>query len=231
MPNGFAFATSTVADGNMSERFDVPDVVRDNRARFLARIGVSDRRIAVMHVTHGDSIVLLHCGEIPQGTIEAEALMTDDSAVALFLLTADCLPVAYMDRIRGAFALAHLGWRPATKGLAGKVVREMYAQFGTEPHDLVVAIGPGISSESYALDAVEQSSDAWKPFVVPGSDGRIHVDLKGFVRTELMAHGVLASSIITHPSDTGADPAYFSHYRSRTMGEPEGRMASAMCRV
>jgi YfiH family protein len=228
MSDVFTFSTSTVADGNMSERFDMPERVHTNRTQFLSRVGARDRALAVMHVNHGDSSVALTKDMVTAAPIEAEALMANDSTIALFLLTADCLPVAYMDRAHGAFALAHLGWRPATKGLARRVVRAMSDAYGTCADELSVIIGPGIGVDSYAMDTVEQQDDAWAPYTQRRASGRIHIDLKGFVCSQLIECGVPETAITVHPSDTCADQTYFSHYRSRTLDSPEGRMASVL---
>ncbi len=228
MPDDFTFVTSTLEDGNMSDRFDVSETIARNRARFLARVHAETKRLAVMHVMHGNTIVRIDGTDVPQTPIVAEALMTNDASHALFLLTADCLPVAYVDRAHGAFALAHLGWRPAAKGLARAVVEAMCVAYGTESSDLVVSIGPGIAAASYAMETVDQQGEAWHPFIMRGVDGLMHVDLKGFVRAELVRAGVRPDAVIVHEADTCADPMYFSHYRSRTAGSSEGRMASIL---
>jgi copper oxidase (laccase) domain-containing protein len=119
----------------MSFRYGDAAEVAANRAAFLQAGGVDDARIVVMEVAHGDNVVRV--GETEAGSareservIRAEALMTDELGVGLFLLTADCLPVTFHDSMHGAAALAHIGWKPSVLGLAGKVVREMRAAFG-----------------------------------------------------------------------------------------------------
>lgn len=227
----YIFETSTVADGNMSPRYDTKGEVVLNLALFLERVHAPKERVALMHVVHEDSVRAVtakdftHTEEI---TCEAEALMTHDASISLVLFTADCLPVAYIDKENGCIALAHLGWRPAALGLATKVVDEMERAYGTYPSSLEVVIGPGIGKEFYAHDAVEQVGSEWALHILNGSDGKVRIDLKGFVKARLIERGVLPESISVHPSDTVTDGNYFSHYRSEKEGTPEGRQASVL---
>jgi hypothetical protein len=234
---GLLYAVSVVADGNMAFRYGDAASVARHRAAFLSRAGVLPERCVVMQVEHGNAIVpvsAVACGAgalDPDSLVTAEALMTDESHVGLFLLTADCLPVVYCDPVRGAIALAHLGWRPSVKGLAVQVVREMQAIYDTHPQDLYITIGPGIRKESYAFERLDQeASSEWKQFIERDAAGKWHVDLVGFNTAQLVAVGVSPEHIAIDPIDTAVSPQYFSHVRATQTGEPEGRFATVIMR-
>jgi YfiH family protein len=216
----------------MSFRYGDAAEVAANRAAFLQAGGVDDARIVVMEVAHGDNVVRV--GETEAGSareservIRAEALMTDELGVGLFLLTADCLPVTFHDSMHGAAALAHIGWKPSVLGLAGKVVREMRAAFGSAPADLSVIIGPCIKKESYAFDdEAAARKRAAASFVSQDATGKWHVDLVGATVAQLAEACVLPERITIDSTDTATSSRYFSHTRAVRTGEPEARFAT-----
>lgn len=188
-----------------------------------------------MQVEHGDRVIGVTGAEVgigagtPDAGITAEALMTNVSGLGLFLLTADCLPVVYHDPVHHAIAIAHVGRKPTTLGLAAKVVREMERVYRSAPSDIRVHIGPGIHAESYVFETVEQASDpAWQPFIEQDAFGKWHVDLVAYNLAQLAAAGVEEAHVTVDPANTAESDKYFSHYRSVRTGEPEARFATVV---
>lgn len=223
-------ATSSVSDGNMDERFSDPGEVALNRAGFFSHNGAEGRRRALMSVDHGEVILDVEgkdFGRSTERTYSAEALVTEDPTVLLCLLTADCLPVSYVDPVRKVCALAHLGWRPITHGLHTKVIDHMETTYGSKSEDLLVVIGPGIGRESYVFRNVEQRDPSWRQFILLEDDG-FHVDLKGYVSHGLIERGVVPDLILVSGIDTAQNRSYYSHFRSMRTGEDEGRMLTIL---
>ena len=188
--------TSTVADGNMAVRFGDSDAVDNNRQQFLARCGATSS-IALMEVSHGDVIRdVSHeaFGGVHELSMEAEALVTKDEDVTLFLLTGDCIPVVFFDHVQGVVALAHLGWRPTVLGLIEKTIRHVETVYGTDSRNLEVFLGPSIQAPSYAFPEVTQHDSAWEPYLKKDTDGLIHVDLPGYVKGQCVRLGIPDSS-------------------------------------
>lgn len=232
---GLVHAVSDTAFGNLAFRYGDADGVRNARAAFLSRAGVSPERCIVMQVEHGERIIAVTGAEVgigalsPEAGIAAEALMTNAPGLGLFLLTADCLPIAFYDPVRGVVALAHLGWKPTGLGLSTKVVHQMIRTYGCDPASMTVHIGPGIHAESYVFDTVEQAEDpAWQPFVEQDAWGKWHVDLVAANRAQLVAAGVVSEHISVDGANTAVSDKYFSHYRSARTGEPEARFATVV---
>jgi hypothetical protein len=214
-------------DGNMSYRFGSRESVDTNRAQFLARTGMSGYQIAMMDATHGTDIHVVHRTLSKELSIHtADALMTQDCGVTLFLLTADCLPTIFFDTRSHALALVHLGWKPISLGLVQKVLTQMMALYGTNPQDLKVVIGPSITKASYVHTEIKQTSADWEPYCTRDTDGNTHVDLAGYVAAVLIEAGVEQSSLEISTIDTAQDARYFSHYRALRTGEVEGRLGT-----
>ncbi|MEK7613578.1 MAG: polyphenol oxidase family protein [Patescibacteria group bacterium] len=230
--HGVLCTTSTAADGNMDFRFGNHEAVTKNREQFLKRFGVALGNVVVMKVNHGDSIRVVggseggHGAFRPDDAILGEALITKDARVTLMLLTADCVPVVLYDPHTRAVALLHAGWKPTVLLLGQKVIAFMKETYNVNPENLYAYLGPGIKKDSYVFPDLAQKNDPrWRPFIE--ERGRQYaVDLFACNTHVLTESGVLPSHIEVSAIDTGSDTAYYSHVRSRTSGEPEGRIAT-----
>lgn len=231
--NNVIYAVSTLQDGNMSFLHGEKDEVIENRKRFLAKNNIPLENCVVMNVAHGDTVILVTEADRGRGvmTIEdavsgVDALITNKKDVALFLLIADCLPVIYFDPKKEVVALAHLGWESIDKKLPQKVVGRMQEQFGSNPEDIRVTIGPGIKKSSYKVKNPKQKDDpAWRSFLGPAENEEFYIDLEGYVCSQLQTAGILEKNIKRNNIDTFQDKNFYSHYRAERTGEKEGRFA------
>jgi hypothetical protein len=233
--SGLVHGFSSVSDGNMSFLWGEENDVLNNRKKFLERSGINTGECAVMSILDSDNIVPVGADSVmgieKDAKIRADALITSEKNVFLFLLTGDCLPVMFFDTLHKVSALAHSGWKSTAAKLPEKVVGFMGEKYNTNPADLIVGIGPGIRKESYILDAIDRQqeySPEWSRFIEKFSDGRFGIDIVGYNISRLVGVGVKEENIEVSPIDTAKDPDFFSHYRSRRTGEKEGRFATVI---
>ncbi len=132
--------------------------VEANRARFLKALNAPAlTRFALLRQLHTPVIRLLnHKNEAAEsflhpGRLRGDALMTDCPGILLAVGTADCIPVLLFDRRRRAIAAFHAGWRGTLARIVERGVGTMRRQYGSDPADLLAAIGPGIGPESYSV--------------------------------------------------------------------------------
>lgn len=81
-----------------------------------------------------------------------DGLCTDNKDVTLMIYAADCVPLYFYDSVTKSIGLAHAGWRGTAAGMAKAMVEKMREEYGTNPADLVVAIGPSISQTAFEVD-------------------------------------------------------------------------------
>lgn len=178
--------------------------------RAVENLGCPDPRTA--RQVHGVAIDL-------DGTLEecdAFFLRPGESALVRH---ADCLPVVVADPVRSRAILAHCGWRGSLAGLAAACVRELVSA-GSVPRDLMAAIGPGISADSFevgpeVLDAFPASFHARTSWGTPS------VDLAAFLDAQLQESGVQRVDRIW--IDTFENESWHSHRRD---AEHSGRNAT-----
>jgi len=89
---------------------------------------------------------------------KGDGLMTDEPGVLLGIQTADCIPVLVADRKRRVVAAFHAGWRGTVKRIVEAGIGRMRLEYGSQPEDLIAAIGPGIGACCYAVGEEVQSS-------------------------------------------------------------------------
>jgi len=91
--------------------------------------------------------VQVAAGNAPDGVKgeQADGLCSDVVGLGLSVHTADCVPVLFADPRTGACAALHAGWRGTVAGMGPAGVRALVDNFGCQPGDLRVALGPCIA--------------------------------------------------------------------------------------
>jgi len=145
---------------------DTREAVERNREIFLKEIGAvldpgsaSKSRARArgtkiwptvpMHQIH--SAVIHRIEAVPAKMLQGDGLITNAPGILLSVRTADCVPVLIADAKKCAVAAFHAGWRGTLARIVEKGVGEMRRQFGSDPADLVAAIGPCIHACCYEV--------------------------------------------------------------------------------
>jgi polyphenol oxidase len=122
-----------------------------SEADFLAFAASRDLRPVIMRQLHSDTVHRLT--GIPAGKLAGDGLMTDVPGLLLVIRTADCLPVFLVDSKNRAAAAVHCGWRGTEKRILEKAARAMVQAYGSEPREMLAALGPCIGSPCYEVGA------------------------------------------------------------------------------
>lgn len=191
---------------------DEPGAVARNRGVAATLAG---RPLAGVRQVHGTTV---HEADAPQATsVEADAVLTTRTGLAVSVLVADCLPILLV--APGGVAAVHAGWRGLAAGITERAVAALVAATGDTPAEVTAAIGPGARGCCYEVgDEVRTAFAAHGPGV--RQDGRI--DLPRVATRVLDAVGVGAvhdSGLCTLCAPAGL---LFSHRRD---GGTTGRQA------
>lgn len=89
---------------------------------------------------------------------KADAILTDNPDVTLFMRFADCVPIFLYDPIKNVVGVVHAGWIGTVRGIVSEVIETMRMAYRTKPKDVIAAIGPSIAVHHYAVgeEVVEQ---------------------------------------------------------------------------
>ncbi len=127
--------------------------VERNRALLLKQLGVANGRKAWPLISqrqiHSD---LIHrIDRVPEHPLAGDGLITNTPGLLLAVLAADCLPVMVVDKKNRAVGVFHAGWRGTVKRIVEKGIGEMRRYYGSDPRNLVAAIGPGVQGCCYEV--------------------------------------------------------------------------------
>lgn len=200
---------------------DDPAAVRANRALAAEALGLDPARVVWMNQVHGKDVVVV---DGPWGDARppaADAVVTGRRALALAVLTADCVPVLLADPAAPVVAAAHAGRPGLVAGVVPAVVEAMVA-LGARPERITAVTGPSVCGGCYEVPAVMRAEVA---ALVPEAHattrwGTPAVDVAAGVHAQLLRAGVTGaerSGVCTRES---AD--HFSYRRERTTGRLAG---------
>jgi polyphenol oxidase len=215
-PSTIHIAFTTKEEGNLSPKRS--DDAAQNETAVLRHIHAPER-ISHMNAKAGAELCDVDTGSAEWWDGDALLTRQPDSCLALF--TADCIPLVLWDKTGQVLALVHLGRQGAGLGLAKKAIQAI----GVDPKQLHAWMGPSIKVQSYIFDKAsydERFDETWQDFTEE-QNGAMHINLTGYVLNALEEAGVPFEHITVEPVDTAANHNYFSHYRSKTSDEPEGR--------
>jgi YfiH family protein len=135
-------STGACASLNLGSRADDPARIAENRRLACEELGLDAQRLAVNRQRHTARAIRARPGETRE---VADALWSDEAAVPMLALAADCVPIA-IARMDGAPALAvvHAGWR----GLAAGVVEAAVSALGS---GTAAVVGPSIGPCCYEV--------------------------------------------------------------------------------
>lgn len=220
--------------------------VAANRETFVRALSARAMKLVMLRQFHSDVIHVIDdaLGESAPGTARrGDALITKVPGLLLAVQTADCIPILLVDLKNRAVAAIHSGWRGTLQRIAGKTIGRMKMVFGTNPADLVAAVGPGIDRCCYEVGpevAKEYASqfpqaqewfdgpfDAlafgetpnplpWLSMAPPGHEPpprRVHLDLLAANRAILIEAGVSPENIFSSVLCTACRTDLFFSYR------------------
>jgi YfiH family protein len=233
-PHGFLGRTGGVSTGIFASlnvglgSSDLPEAIRENRARALASVAPG-ARLVTLHQVH--SALAIEAGDWgDDARPEADGLVTDRPGLALGILTADCAPLLLQDADAGVIGACHAGWKGAIGGVIGATVDAM-ERLGARRSRIAAAVGPCIGRRSYEVDGgfrarFEGAEAANGAFFTDGRPGHAFFDLEGYCLKRLADAGVMRAEGLG--ADTKPDAARFFSYRRKTLaGEPDyGRQLS-----
>ena len=212
---------------------DDPVLVRENRARMAAHMGVPVGNFVSLYQIHSPDVVTVTSAWPNDERPRADAMVTREKGIALAIGTADCGPILFADRSAGIIGAAHAGWKGAFGGVLESTIGAMES-LGADRNRIAVALGPMLSQRNYEVGpeflAAFLAADATNArFFLPGpKPDHPHFDLPGYIGMRLVAAGI--RDVEDCGLCTYADETRFYSFRRKThRGEADyGRLIAAI---
>jgi YfiH family protein len=158
--------------------------VRENRILSFHAMGCAPESIFDVWQVHSADVV---CARAPRPIDEsyrqADVILTDTHAVTLFMRFADCVPLLLHDLRTGVVGIAHAGWMGTLRDVASTSIKAMQKNYGSNPADIRVGIGPSIGPDHYQIGAdvilqvMQKFGKDESERVLKSHNGKIHFNL------------------------------------------------------
>ncbi|MBI4845341.1 MAG: peptidoglycan editing factor PgeF [Candidatus Omnitrophica bacterium] len=197
------------------------------RLNFFNRFGGKPENIVFFEQVHKANISVVEKKDCGSGVFDfRNALRSSDAAVCqtadigLCILTADCLPVFFIEPKKKVIGIAHAGWRGTNLGISVRTVKVMVNNFQADPNNIEVYFGPGIRVCCYE---VGRELLPFFPEQIKKRGKRFYLDLVKANITRLKKAGIKTENIFDAGICTKCNNDKFFSFRA---GDTYKRMMS-----
>lgn len=191
---------------------DEPHRVGENRVRAFRAVNRDPQSMYDVWQVHSAKVVCVDAArpaDLPH--IQADAILTANPEVTLFMRFADCVPILLFDPRKKVAGIVHAGWRGTVKKIGLAAVQTMINEYGSNPKDILAGIGPSIGVDRYevgqeVVDQVEKNFSKDADRLLRNLNGGVKFDLWEANRLLLEQAGLVKIEIAgictaSHPED------------------------------
>lgn len=171
-------------------RGDEKPLVDENFARVAQLLNRKVADFVFSDQTHTTNVMRVEEADRGKGIVkdrdykDVDGLVTNVAGIVLATFYADCVPLIFVDPIKKAIGCSHSGWKGTVGKIGRQTVEKMQIEFGSDPKDILVGIGPSICKDCYEISedvAIEFrknfTQDAIKEILYAKEDGKYLLDL------------------------------------------------------
>ena len=241
--DGFSTRLGGVSEGcfsslNLSfDRGDDRAAVAENFRRMGEALGVRCEDMVLSQQTHTTNIRIVTDEDRGKGITrerdytDIDGLITNVPGICLVTTYADCVPLYFLDPVKKVIALSHSGWRGTVGKIGKKTVELMHDNFGSDPADILAAVGPSVCQDCYEVsaDVIDRFKEVfdrsvWDELFCGKPDGKYQLDLwkaneKIFLEAGIRKEHIAVTNVCTH-CNSGL---LYSH---RAMGDKRGNLCA-----
>lgn len=241
--DGFSTRLGGVSEGcfsslNLSfDRGDDRAAVAENFRRMGEALGVRCEDMVLSQQTHTTNIRIVTDEDRGKGITrerdytDIDGLITNVPGICLVTTYADCVPLYFLDPVKKVIALSHSGWRGTVGKIGKKTVELMHDNFGSDPADILAAVGPSVCQDCYEVsaDVIDRFKEVfdrsvWDELFYEKPDGKYQLDLwkaneKIFLEVGIRKEHIAVTNVCTH-CNSGI---LYSH---RAMGDKRGNLCA-----
>lgn len=147
-------------------RGDQKENVDENFRRIAAVLECTVEDFVLSQQTHTTNVRKVTAQDRGRGIVkelgytDVDGLITNEPGIVLSTFYADCVPLFLVDPVKKAIGLSHSGWRGTVEKMGKVTVDKMKEEYGSDPKDIIAAIGPSICVDCYEVSM--DVADAFK---------------------------------------------------------------------
>lgn len=223
-------STGEFASMNLSfVRGDDEAAVNENFRRIGEAIGVQASRMIGSKQTHTNRVIVVDesCagnGITCENVLEdVDGMVTNIPGLCLATFYADCVPLYFVDPVKKVIGLSHSGWKGTVLKIGKVTIETMEREYGCNPQDILVAIGPSICQDCYEVseDVIyefqkEFAEIHWTKLFYKKENNKYQLNLWKANEIILMESGIKKGHIAVTNLCTCCNPEFlFSHRASK----------------
>lgn len=203
--------------------------VNENYRLIAKDFGFSYERITAGRQTHSANIRIITEADAGKGVTKESEFMDIDGMITnvrnlpLVVYYADCVPLLFADERANVIAAVHSGWRGTVMKISSEAIKVMCKEFGAEPQNIKVAIGPSIGPCCFETGE-EVACEFEQKYVTEKNNGKFMVDLWQANKDILLECGIQNENIDISELCTICHSDVLYSYRAHK--EATGRMGA-----
>ncbi len=191
----------------------------ENRVLLSQKAGFEIKNLIYMDQVHSNHIEVIEHAMVNK-IDSCDGVLTKETNIPLLVMVADCIPIVFYDPVKHIVGVAHAGRNGTFQKIATQIVERMRDEFGSNPKDLLVAMGTSIHSCCYEVgeEIVSIVTANFGDKYLEIRDGRYYLDLQTMNLDQLLEAGVLREHIEISSVCSCCDKNYFSYRRDGITG-------------
>lgn len=207
--------------------------IKDNLEKIYYFMGRSPKEIFSGFQTHTNNVQIV--STVDDGEYyaagkyfkETDGLVTDIPDIGLVTRFADCTPILLFDPIKRVHGNIHSGWKGTLQEIGGESVDKMTKEYGSNPQDILVILGPSIGKDDFEVDIdvmelFKEKFEYHNDVIFRKNEIKYLIDLKEIITKTLIGKGIDKNNIHSVDISTFSDNRFQSFRRDK---ENFGQMA------
>lgn len=205
---------------------DTETNVIDNQRLLASELEIDYEKLVNSPQPHGDVVEVI--SHDLKDLSKVDGFITNIIGIPLITYYADCVPLLFLDPVKKVIGNSHAGWRGTVKKIGAKTVHKMITEFGSDPKDILVGVGPSIGPCCFETgpDVVEEFKVNFGDECYINKNGKYYINLWDANINQLQNAGVSSDNIFTSNICTMCNMDYFFSYRGE--GGKTGRMGAVI---
>ena len=152
---------------------------------------------------------------------DVDGLITNEPGLVLSTFYADCVTLYFVDTVNKAIGLSHSGWKGTVCRMGKATLEAMNKEFGTNPKDVIVAVGPSICQDCYeisedvAVEFIKEFKGHEEEILINKGNGKYQLDLWKCNEIVMLEAGIKKENLVVTNVCTCCNPdLLFSHRAS-----------------
>jgi len=214
--NGIAwgFTTKELGDGREEETMQ----------KLLLQQGIKPITIVRLKQVHGTAIQVVE--EVKEESIiltDVDGVITKIPGIFLTALTADCVPIVFIDTKNKIAGVSHQGWKGSLNRMAIKMVEAM-AVAGADKQNIAAYIGPSIGMCCYNVEkdrylSFKQEFYTYRHLFTKIDDNKYFLNLAELNVQQLLEAGLLWGNVNNLAQCTSCTKEKYYSYRRDNKGD------------